>query len=386
MLQSPEQGESFGSFLFGQAQYFGAYNTAVSVSNAMGGFTGGKLGGFFGWMAQDAMGRRPDVINARKILGTTAPGNIYNKLAYGKGYTGLTEAYDFLRYMPGGDSRGAAKFLDNATPSIARYIPSLAHASPSRHLTMLSAYGGNVGGITTVQDGTSMARLMRMTNPMGGHPLGYTQTALRESPLGSSPLKTKLSSLGKMFGANIPQDLSLLMEDIGNFSKMAPAPGFEDEIAGLGKKISAYGEKGEVAGMRRAIGEMGEKMGMTGTWADTKTMRLAQKMAGNSMGRWAMSKGIPAAAGIGSKILVGSNLVGLGLMAADTIWWAGSKAVGAAVGGAKVLTEDFRRDRFMSTGGLPNFVGSSYRERSMAVMQQTGLALNQVLGNEASYF
>jgi hypothetical protein len=184
----------------------------------------------------------------------------------------------------------------------------------------------------------------------------------------------------------MPNDLGEVMSSMGRYGGLTPAPGFEDDIAALGKQISAYGEKGEVVGMRRAIGEMGTKMGMTGTWADMQTMKLGQKLAGNSMGRWAMSKGIPAAAGIGSKILVGSNLIGIGLMAADAIWWAGSKAIGAAVGGAKVLTEDFRRDRFMSTGGLPNFVGSSYRERSMAVMQQTGLALNQVLGNEASYF
>jgi hypothetical protein len=127
-------------------------------------------------------------------------------------------------------------------------------------------------------------------------------------------------------------------------------------------------------------------MGMNMTWADSQTLKLGQKMAGSSIGRFAMSKGIPAAAGLATKAFAFGNIFGAGLLIADAVWWAGSKIASGGVNTAKYLTEDMRRGRFMSTGGLPNFVGSSYRERSLSVMQQTGLALNQVFGNEASYF
>jgi hypothetical protein len=201
-----------------------------------------------------------------------------------------------------------------------------------------------------------------------------------------NPLKTKMNTVGRMFGLNAPNDLKEVMNEVNTiYGLNKPGVNFEKNVLEIGGRIQKASAAGDAAAMRTGISNLSTAMNMT-SWGDMKTAGIANKLAGSAAGRWTMSKGIGLAAKIGTKAFAASNLIGWGMLAGDVIWGAGKAVVNSVVNGTKALTEDWRRGSFMSTGGLPNFVGSTYRQRSLAAMQQTGMNLQSVLGNESSYF
>lgn len=385
--------EGIGGMISSSALDIMRYNTLVSTSNALWGFGGIPGNTFFQWMKADMFGRRPDVINARKFLGTTWPNKIYANLMYGSPeYMKAVDMYD-AALLGGAPKEVLSKYaqkIESLTPGFARFAPSLAHLSPGRHLAMLAAYGGNTEGMAAIREGGSIARIIRMSTSESGVPLGYTRSMMMNvEDLVRGPLSSKVKGLGKFFGmegVEIPKELSEFMREIQGYSGLGPPPQFEDDIMAAGRRIrGAMGSK-DVEATREAINNLARKMGTDITGADRFTLKVANYMAKSGIGRWTMSRGIPLGAAIGTRFLVASNWFSIGMLAGEFAYKAARFGVRTAINTAKLMTEDFRRTAFMSTGGLPAYVGSTTRERALAVMNQTGLALNQVLGNEASYF
>jgi hypothetical protein len=366
MLGMSEQG-SGGSVLDMVAQqgaYWTARNSLATARSSMYGFTGGKQT-FARMMIQETMGQKPDLILARKVTGMTFAGRTYRNAAYGKKYAEALAV--------GTDPADMQKLIGKT----ARYAPSLAHLSPSRHLTMLSMYGGqSPAGMLVEEGGTSVAKLMNMSG--GG--AGNFSSQIGDELMGFFGAGNRGKKIGKIqnYGGDTLSDF------VGSVFPKNASAGFESQLSLNSQRLRSHMSAGNVKGIQEAIETHANLLGANEAGADIANKKLGQWMAKYGTGRAAL-KGLPTAINLGTKAFMAADFLMWGVLAAQGIWWGGKQAVRAVTGSADAISTDFRRGWFQSSSTVSPFVGSTQRQRALMVMNQTGINMQSLLGNEASY-
>jgi len=331
---------------------------------------------------QETVGIKPDVILARKLSGGTWFNDKYTRM-------NMMMNPNYGAAVAGGD---AASIIRSRT-GLAKFAPSLSHLSPARHGFMLYAgLGGDIGGSVSSIKGArqvSVAALMNATEVATPEWFGaQTRGTARyfgqtDSLWGNirSAFKGNPSPFAGQTDDALSAVLSLAEQNASHISQTNLIRGASSDL------MQAYASRNPtkaVASFRTMAGAFGYGVGEGAAGADILGRGLIEKGIGYTASKsWGHSFAKAGSAGLrfAPKLLAAADVALWALMAVDVAKFAGKKAMWA--GG--VAMEDFRRGSFM-TSSVASFVGATERQRALQVMQQTGMNLQSVLGNEASYF
>lgn len=339
---SPEQSGGIGGFAYDQFKYFSWRSPTYTARAATRGFSGKKQS-IARLMGEEAFGMKPDLLLARKMTGTTFLG------------------------------RGYSAAMSRAPESWRAFAPTLAHLSPSRHLTMMNLYtGGSAEGVTRgvgkygVSVADMMANVGRFENPVQG----------------AEGIKGMLrGNIGKILGNDVAAEYGF-----DALAEQSRAASLGADLRNTQRASKGAWAAGDTAGIKTGIRNSSQiLMGTEKAGADMLNKKLAMKLVESAGGRAALRLGTMAAV---SWIPIAGQVIDIAMLASmgvDAVKWGTKAAYKGLMNVGGMIGEDWKRGMFQTSSVSP-FVGSTQRQRALQVMQQTGLNLSSALGNEAQYF
>lgn len=374
-----EQPPSMAQSALDMGKWYATRSSAYTASTMMKGWSG-KGSGLGTMFMQETFGIKPDVILARKLSGGTWFNDKYTRM-------NMMMNPRYGAAVAGGDS---AQIMASRT-GLAKFAPSLSHLSPARHGFMAyAAMGGDLTGVLSSLSGakgTSIASIMGVTESLTPEFFG---AETRGSVRYFDPTASRAGNLRAALRGNPSpwsgQDDKALRE-IAEYTSLHAAENMNLIQGASDDLMKAYAGRDSARAVRAwqtMAGQFGYGVGEGAAGIDRFGNKLITKGIGYTAGKsWghAFAKTGSTALRAAPKLLAAADIAMWALLAVDVGKFAGKKALWA--GG--VAMEDFRRGSFM-TSSVSSFVGATERQRALQVMQQTGMNLQSVLGNEASYF
>ena len=371
-----------------QAWFFGSRGTLYSSNTMLRGWSG-RNQSMLTWAMEETLGRKPDSLMLRKMVGGTWSNQLYQRFNQS-----INPRY--AAAIAGGDEAA----IIASRSGLAKYAPTLFELAPSKHMAMIQLAMGRSpeGFLKTWRGGSvSMASVFRYAGQAVPELDAAAYGAMNLGGGGrASRLWNAFRGIGTLDQAISPEAWNSQQTAALGYAAMENVipQAVREGARYIGR---AWGEKGLANAARADLFSQGwgqiSKAVNYGVGSNAGEISKAVNAGINKVGRQAVQSSAGRAAGMAGK--VGWKAAGAAIpildavliaqLASDVIQFgvkSGAKAVGSTAG---IMSEDFRRGSFM-TSSISPFVGATERQRALSVMQQTGMNLQSVLGNEASYF